>query len=239
MSSLETTSPFKQTFHKRHSLIVAVHARRLNEALINVHRAIDNWADWVFLVGCERNNFLEFDSIVREIWKSSPGLWIWVKAPFQDVKWNLRMASWSSLDGVWVDNPEIKEVTWLQNNAEENGAYKRMLWYKGLYFGGVAVEGQHHPKDLDVALEVSQKYLDVVVTSGPWITEPAAPARVAKMKEWLWNFPLALAWISTANAEHYPEVDVFIAAASISKDFHNLDPKKVWELVRVLEDMNK
>lgn len=224
-------------FPKKHSLITAVHVRELQETLDNIQISMDNWADWVFLVDHEwdTNRFIEIMMSARF---KFPKYWLGVNMLAEDPFSMFVKIDWLNIDWVRADNPMIKEVTWY-NMADEIEDIKSKTNFNGLYFGWVAFKHQKQPKDLQLACEVSQNYMDVVTTSWKWTWIEDDPLKSKLMRNYLGSFPLAMAsWISSENIINYPQVNSFIVATAISKDFYNLDPKLVRNLSKIIELMN-
>lgn len=230
---------YNQIFPENHSVIVAIHAKEINQTMENVKIAIDNWIKSVFLVDHEFDS-IKFLPIVQEVKSKYDNIWLWVNMLWispEDV-FPLINTKNLNLDWVWVDNPYIWAVNW-EDKTQAINESKDKYNFEWLYFWWVAFKGQRPVADIKHACIESKKHMDVITTSWPWTWMAADVNKVIDIKRHIWDFPLALAsWVSLDNIHTFIWVSSFIVNTSISKDFYNLDPKKVNQLMRELETMN-
>lgn len=112
---------------------------------------------------------------------------------------------------------------------------RNSLDYKGLYFGGVAFKYQKQPKENeleDVCLS-AMKVVDVITTSGDYTGKAASINKIEKIKNFIGNFPLAVAsGISSENINNYKHlIDYALVASSITDEKEIINKSKLENLI--------
>jgi len=243
----------KSVFPDKISVIWVVHSENLEQTIDNVKIAVENWLHWVFLI----NHGMPWEELMR-IFKATRekfrDIWMWINLLDRDVTatmdavWQLE-ASWSKVDWVWVDNPEINWVNPWYDNQDRIELLIEDIWWNWLYFWWVAFKYMEQPRDLWVACREWQKYLDVITTSWPGTWKSADIGKVKTIRELSDNHPIWLAsWVDDSNLWEFAQfIDVAIVASSLIKkweDWRNIrpeyfDPEKVKKLSEVAKEINK
>lgn len=238
----------EKVFPNKFNLITVIHAKSLKQVLLNVELSIESQVAWVFLVNhwdvkkwytLTKRWFMD---IFLRTKREFPFCWIginelnWMDKP----ECHFRSSNLIQPDGVRVDDPQIKEVTWIDCWDKILNKQKE-IWWNWIYFGGVAFKGQHMPSNMLNAIKISKKYMDVITTSWPWTGKSASRDHLRSMKDLVWDFPIALAsWVSKSNVSVPLTLwyNFLLVATSISKDFYNLDVDKTKELADIINDEN-
>lgn len=153
----------------------------------------------------------------------------------------------------------IREIT-LSNgavrqlNVRDAAAELRRLrksGFQGLYFGGVAFKYQHHVDDSVVGGDacVAADYMHVICTSGPGTGRAAGVQKLQNIDNALMmdamrkgspNALVALAsGVTPDNVKNYlPYINAILVATGVSRDFYNLDPRKLVALVKLVNEHN-
>lgn len=144
----------------------------------------------------------------------------------------------NSIPMFWTDNALIDDSFHQDGAIEVKLALKESGW-QGQYFGGVAFKYQKPVVDVERVAEVASAFVDVIVTTGEATGKSAPVEKVKRMRNYIGKAPLALAsGITAENVASYKDyVDIFLVATSISKDFLNLDPVKINNLIKQIRIM--
>lgn len=241
METISAIEKFKLSFPKINSLITAVHVS-LASVLTNVEISFDNWADGVFLVD---HGIWTQDTIaaLKDIRKKFPDKWIGVNLLDEIFPNDVFDAiKWENVNGVRIDNPMLKYIN-PEDKSKETLMAQKEIWWNWLYFCGFNFKHQRQletSEEIRLAFEHNRSIIDVLTTSGAWTWISADPSAVRKIVKVTKEYPIALAsWVSSKNIRNFVWlVDAFIVATSISRDFYNLDPKKIRELAKIIDDYN-
>lgn len=236
---------FKQAFPDNHSLIVALHVQNLQHALDGARIAIENGAHGVavvtHMVTPEYGAYIA--AIIKEKYKYDKVLLnILQRKPIDTFK----MITNSTIDWVWTDKAMIKGID--RVHEKDNSADELLTWQQEnecdkLYFGGLDFKYQKglSPEEYPFAVEQAKKYLDVITTSWAGTGISADSEKIKTIKKLAGDYPVGLAsGISAENIHEYiPHTDISIVATAISNDYRNLNPQKVAELAKKIEEYNK
>lgn len=245
----QSLTKFKTTFPDAHSLIVALHATSLQHAMKNAEIAFDNWAHGVAVVthAIKPELGIMISSMIKDIFKTKKVLLnIRQREPKKIFK-TLEQIKYLEIDGIRTDKAMIYGIDWIRHN-EKNYADKvvelqKRINRKWLYFWWVDFKHQRPIPENELAWAVAQakRYLDVITTSGVSTGISADSSKVQKIKLLAENHPVALAsGVTPENIKDYIEhTDISIVATGISKDYRNLDPKKVAELAKTIGIYNR
>lgn len=144
------------------------------------------------------------------------------------------------VQGLWVDDLGIQEGH-IHQPLAENLLKIRGDW-PGLLFGGVAFKYQREVPEALQGLAAAQAtpYADVVVTSGPGMGKPVPVRKLATMKKALRESGIPLAVASSVTPENVgeilPHIDCILVATGVSRSFTELDPDKLNDLLRRVQD---
>ncbi|MBI2096590.1 MAG: adenine phosphoribosyltransferase [Candidatus Sungbacteria bacterium] len=230
---MSTYSSYREVFPKKHTLLVVVHVADANQALSQVNIARRAGADGAFLINHDEEKVpaLALSRIYQSIRKVHPDWWLGLN--FLDLNYFQAFARVpENASGLWTDDAGLDE------SLSDTAANTRVAWkfrqngkrnWPGLYFGGVAFKYQREVTDYMAMVRAAKPYMDVVTTSGPATGEPPAVEKIRAMHEALGDHPLAIAsGITPENVGQYLGLtDCFLVATGVSKDFHELDEKKV------------
>lgn len=224
----------QQAFTNLHVVLPVVHVRSEDQAIENARIARDEGADGVFLINHDIGigSLLE---IFQEVRGAFPEFWIGVNLLGASPARTFRLIE-GTTSGVWTDSAEIDERSGTQETAKAVQATIASSGFTGLYFGGVAFKYQRPVTDLEGAARIATNYMDVVTTSGQGTGEAPAVEKIRRMIQAIGAFPLAIAsGITPENvADFLPFADAFLVATGISRDFYNIDPERLGDLVRTV-----
>lgn len=251
---------FKQAFPDNHSLIVALHSQHLEHALEGAKIAIDNGAHGVALVtyAIPPLSGLAFADRIKEKFPYHKVLLnVLQRDPYKfrdknrsrGPKCIMESARYTNIDGLITDIPVIKGINPIADEPEYVDYADTLLqwqqenWWDKLYFWGFDFKGKHliNAKIYPSAVEQAKKYLDVITTS--WLVTSVAPdiEKIIRIKSLAGDHPVGLAsGVTSENIHEYlPYTDISIVATGISKDYYNLDPNKVAQLAKIIEQYNR
>jgi predicted TIM-barrel enzyme len=233
---------FRNIFQNRHVVLPVIHVKSVESALKNATIAYESGCDGVFLINMqnpetlERINFRDLRKIQKIIRKKYQNLWIGInfldlsaESVFEQVD--------SDISGIWADNAQIHEKESKQTLAETIMRAKLDRGWEGLYFGGVAFKYQPEVDNPALAAKIATEYMDVITTSGTQTGSAPDVGKIAKMKEAIGDFPLAIAsGVSILNIKDFlPIADCFIVASSLLKpNTDDFDDKRVRDLVKTV-----
>ena len=209
------------TFNRPRVVLPVIHVVDLKQAARNVQIARDEGADGVFLISHTYENE-ELLRIVRVLRVSSPRFFLGLNLLSVGSMHAYEDAFNAGANGLWVDNPGLI-------NLKNQGL---------LYFGGVAFKTQPHVADECLAGHVQRasEIMDVVCTSGPSTGVPEDARRLRIMSEALvGRAPLAVAsGVTPHNVREHLDagVQAILVATGVSKNFHELDPALLADLVK-------
>ena len=223
---------YREAFANRHVVLPVIHVETADQSIRNAEIAQRAGADGVFLISHSLGykGLFEIYRQVRSQFQNH--LWIGVNCldllP-EEVFDKLP----SDVDGVWVDNACIDELSDSQPKAERICAMRESSGWRGFYFGGVAFKYQRHVSDLYASARIASQYMDVVTTSGSGTGEAANREKIAAMKKALDWRPLAIAsGITPENVSNYLDIaEFFLVATGISRSFTEFDPSAVKALI--------
>ncbi len=229
---------FEEHFQNYRVLLPVIHVANQNQALRNSKIAFEEGADGIFLINhfddCE--NLFEIYDKIRNFF---PDKWIGINcldySPLQMMEEIL-----PDINGLWVDNTYIDETSENQTYPEKVYDIAKQRNWKGLYFGGVDFKYQPKVNDLETAVNISKKYMDIITTSGKGTGVAADLDKIIKIREFAKDFPVAVAsGINSQNIKNYlPYVNCFLVATGISKSFTELDNNKLNELIKIIRAYN-
>jgi uncharacterized protein len=218
------STQFRTRFTNSHVLLPVIHVESEHQALRNALLARESGCDGVFLINhsISQQQLLDIYAVVRS---AAPGFWLGVNCLGLDHPLPLFVDD--RLDGIWVDNAGIDELTTEQSYGNWVCSARRQHNWPGLYFGGVAFKYQRQVTDVAAAARIATNYMDVVTTSGPGTGSAADVDKIRQMKTAIGDFPLAIAsGITPENVASYlPFADCFLVATGISQSFTELDPR--------------
>ncbi len=226
-------------------ILPVVHSLDQAQTERNVQIAMQEGASGVLLI----NHDISVDAflpIIRSTRRRFPALWMGVN--FLSVTGRDAFPILGDLqrddiqvDAYWADDARIDETRSAQDQAEaaEIQAVREGSGWNGLYFGGTCFKKQREvaPEFAEVSARIGTSWMDVVTTSG--IATGFAPelSKIEDFRRGVGNAPLALAsGITAENAPLFARlVDCFIVGTGINYkgDFHNFDPDKVANLMRI------
>lgn len=222
---------YKDVFLNPHAILPVIHVESKKQASSNSHLAQQQGCDGVFLVGhgMQHDELLEIHHAVSNQLR---GWWIGVNCLDLTPSAVFEVLT-DEVSGVWVDNALIDERTENQPEAEEVSRARLKSGWQGLYFGGVAFKYQRPVADLEKAVQLAAKYMDVITTSGPGTGQAADRDKIQTMKDSLGSSPLAIAsGITPQNIDSYLDIaDCFMVSTGISRSWSELDPELVNSLV--------
>ncbi|MCK5536162.1 MAG: hypothetical protein KAI79_05000 [Bacteroidales bacterium] len=223
---------FNSVFGKQKVVLPVIHVESSEQAIENCRIALDSGAHGVFLINHHYlyEHLLEVYNSVRKIFPDA-----WIGLNFLDLSpYEAMLTTPLSVNGIWTDNALIDENKKDQPLANEVIKVIKSRKWKGLYFGGVAFKYQRNVDDLETSVKLSQKYLDVITTSGPGTGKSADLVKIQRMCKAARKFPLAIAsGITPHNVDEYlPYTRAFLVATGISKSFTQLDEHLLKKLVR-------
>ncbi|MCA9682330.1 MAG: hypothetical protein KC457_09060 [Myxococcales bacterium] len=227
-------SRFHSTFAHRHAILPVIHVRDRAQALANARIARECGTDGVFLI----NHDVSIDELLDihgEVAEQFRGWFVGVNCLGLPAPACFARLS-PAVSGLWVDDARIDERAEAQPAAEEIAAARMASSWPGLYFGGVAFKYQRPVAEVGRAAATARAYMDVVTTSGPGTGAAASVEKIRLMHEALEGAPLAIAsGITPENVGDFlPYASAFLVATGISRNFHDLDPRRVARLVGVV-----
>ncbi|MCK9272536.1 hypothetical protein M0P65_03245 [Candidatus Gracilibacteria bacterium] len=240
------TTKFRESFPDKVSVLAVIHADTLEQTISNVKIAVENNLSGVFLIN-HRINWMELVEIFGKTREEFEKIWMGINLLGHNLygtinEVGLMQMRGCRVDGIWVDNPEIKGINPGYDNQDIIKKRINYLGWKGLYFGGVAFKYQPEVENLELACAQGQKYLDVTTTSGPGTGEAVNIEKLKKIREFSGDHPIAVA--SGTNDKNIIDssefADIFLVSTHLNKqgDFLNLDPEKVKRMKGVVEKLN-
>lgn len=215
---------FKSLFGKAHAILPVIHVQNNDQALLNVKVARDCGADGVFLISHGTKMWIDLINL-QSFCMDETG---WNHIGINCLDMNTSTVANHSLRnalGVWDDNASaFKDAKVMQTLTDADA---------GLYFGGVAFKYQRPVDDYAEAAKEAESYMDVITTSGDGTGKAASVDKIRIMRE-ATNKPIGIAsGITPENISSYlPYANAFLVATGIGKDFYNIDPDKLKELVK-------
>ena len=217
-------------------LKVVIHVKDVEHALRETEVAMDCGADGVFLINHGISPITILDSALYindrlgDIWIGVNLLGVLNQEAIKLVK------DINFINGLWCDNAHIND------DGSTNDMSRAIMFKETLsdshikYFGGFAFKYQVQPNNLAEAAIKAKEFVDIITTSGPATGRAAELFKISEIKKAIGNHPLAVAsGITPDNAYSYlPHVDYMLVATGISKNFEELDPIKVKQLVEVI-----
>jgi hypothetical protein len=210
-------------------LLPVIHVENLDQAMSNLNIAEAAGVKGVWLINHSVNSGTLLE-ITGKVQKEYPKMWIGVncldKTPVQ--LFGFLSGYGIDVDGVWVDNARIDELSNDQLEADKIAKVRN----DSMYFGGVAFKYQREVKDLESAVKIAKNYVDVITTSGDGTGQAASVEKVKRMFEAADGHPLAIAsGITPNNVNNYlPYIDVFLVSTGISDNFNTLNLFNTWDL---------
>lgn len=223
----------KETFNKSKVLLPVIHVESYDQAFFNVNLAYNADADGVWLINHGSLDAMKLMDIKNRIKQDFSDFWIGLNC--LDITSAAAFGFMRDFDyiadGYWTDNAAIDELhpdkqtyAELTNNRREG--------LDALYFGGVAFKYQRPVKNVELAVEIATRYVDVITTSGEGTGYAADIGKIQRMFNAAEGHDLAIAsGITVENVHEYtPYINGFLVSTGISKDFHNLDYERTKEL---------
>ena len=230
-------SLYRDTFTKRHTLLLVVHITSTEQAIRNTGIARDEGADGVFLIN-HHTNFLHLLSCFEGVRRKFPEFWIGINCLDLD-----RQAMFKRLPvtagGFWADDAGIQEE-FEEYGMDPSYDARKFFEYRaqhpknGIYFGGVAFKYQKPSRNPAFAAKVAAPYVDVVITSGVATGVAADVEKIKAMKIAMDDAPLALAsGVTPENVSTYlPYVDCFVVSTGVSDSETEFNRERVREMRR-------
>ena len=225
------------------AVLPVIHVLDNEQAERNVRTVIECGAAGVFLINHDFG-IEPFLPIIRHVRDRYPGLWLGVN--FLAVTGLNAFPILGELerdgypvDAYWADDARIDEHATQSDQQEAiaiNAARRSANW-NGLYFGGTAFKKQREvdPSDYAASAEQAVHQMDVVTTSGVATGHSADLDKIKTFRRACGETPLAIAsGITPDNVLDYAaDVDAYLVATGVSDpgDFHNLNPKKLQQLL--------
>jgi hypothetical protein len=147
----------------------------------------------------------------------------------------------------FLDSSDVEQTINFLEKSENNF---KMIWhdnfipdkilrqdlnFNGLYFGGVAFKYQIQPKEeeLESVCIKAKKYVDVITTSGDFTGKAASIKKIETIKNYIGDFPLAVAsGITAENINNYKDlVDYVLVASSITNNEEIIEKNKLENLI--------
>lgn len=224
------------------AVLPVIHVKDEEQAIHNIKIATSEGAQGVFLINHDFE-FVDLLPILVNVRKKYPNLWM--GANFLGVAGDIAFTVLGKLatndrchiDAYWADNAWVDERVDL--NEQEKGKKiekcRKASGWDGLYFGGTAFKCQRRVPDdlLERAASYAVHFMDVVTTSGDATGISADVNKIIKIRNGCGDKAMAIAsGITPSNASSYSlYADAFLVATGISKDFYNLDPTLLRELM--------
>ncbi len=134
------------------------------------------------------------------------------------------------LDMVWSDNPIIKSLRVEQETFKISDLIKKTPF---LFFNSVAFKYQQKESQPDLAAKISSDFGFIPTTSGEATGKAADIKKVEKMTSLLSKKILGIAsGLTPDNIDEYiPYIEYGLVATGISKNFHEIDPVILKEII--------
>ncbi len=238
-----STNKLRATFKHSHVILPVIHVLSFEQAYENAQIAFEAGADGVFLINHEDESgkrplsHIDLTQIHHQLRPHFPNWWLGVN--FLDLKsYQCFAHNLHNIDGVWVDNSGIHEVSLVQKEAEQITAVRQKSGWHGLYFGGVAFKYQQSVKDVAGVAKTAIPYMDIITTSGSGTGKAAPLEKIKTMRTAIGEHPLAIAsGLTPENANDYlPYVNCFLIATGISHSFYEFDPKRMEQFVTAVRE---
>lgn len=217
-----------------------VHVGNVLQTIKQVHIALCNGADGVFLINHSVNSKFLFNiyNKVRKVFDTWIGINCLGLSPIDVI---IHMPN--DVDGLWVDNAQIDEECGIDSQVYAYSvldAIKKKGW-EGLYFGGVAFKYQKEVKDYVKTTNIASTYMDVITTSGIGTGIAADVKKIDVMAEVAHHNGKKLgiaSGITPDNINSYRCVDAFLVSTGISKSFGGFDRTLVKKLSNRISAFN-
>ena len=224
---------FLSVFDSRHVVLPVIHVRDRAQAQANADIAHAAGADGVFLINHAIGD-AELLELHAEVAARHRRWFVGINCVGLSPRTVFAKLT-PAVAGLWVDDAGIDERVSVQIEAKAIAAARRASGWSGLYFGGVGLE-RREVEDVTATTLAARDYMDVVTTTGAGPGEPAPLAKIRAMRAALGPSPLAVASGITAKnvGDYLADVECFLVATGISRSEHELDPRRVAELVAVI-----
>ncbi len=224
-------------------LLPVIHVVSPGQGLRNARVAQENSADGIFLISHGYLKYRELIELSRLVKAELPDLW--VGANFLDLGPDpvlaMEKALTTDLDGLWTDNSRVVEGESTQTIPQQVLDQLRASGSDMLYFSGASFKYVYPQSNNDAtAAALAERYMDVVLTSGPGTGRPASPGKTRAMKAAMHSGkPLGLAsGVTVENAATYDGVDIFLVATGLLLEGgDDFDPDKVRHLADVIHSL--
>ena len=244
-NNIQTHERFKKHFPNPHNLVVALHSKNLEHALEGADIAYSNGADGVALV-THAITPEEGITIITKIKEKYPHQQAIINILQYDPLVVFSLLQDINIDGVRTDRANIygvdtedETMKWFAPKLSEVRAITNP---DAVYFWPLNFKHQLQipEENLWFAIAEAKKYLDVITTSGDATGISAEAGKVRFIKSLAKDHPVGLASGITPDniGEYIDHHDISIVASGISKDYWNLDPKKVSELAAYIQKYN-
>ncbi|MBU4480450.1 adenine phosphoribosyltransferase [Patescibacteria group bacterium] len=229
---------YRKIFPKKNVLLVVIHVQNYEQTLKNIKIAVEEGVDGVFFISHGEVNHAYLSALLVLVKAQYFNLWTGLNFLDLSVK-DAFIELPLSAKGLWVDNSGIDDFVdsggiFPQHILELRKRVKKD--WRGLYFGGVAFKYQKQSTDLVKVSKTATRFLDVITTSGDRTGKPPSLVKITTMRNSIGDFPLAIAsGMTPENVGDYRDLaDCFLVSTGISKDFLNLDQKKVAKFVKAI-----
>lgn len=228
---------FREVFKNTHTVLPVIHAEDEAQVRRNAERASSAGADGIWLI----NHSFSYEwliGIYQKLRSDNPSAWIGLNC-LELTPYETMAEIDLDVSGIWSDQAYIQE--WSGDSqvvASHFDKERQRRNWTGLYFGGVAMKGQRHVRDLEEAARISKNHMDVLCTSGQATGIETPVDKVRRLKAALGEFPLAIAsGVTPGNVRQYlPYVDVFLVATGVSDSFTELNENLLRELVGIVRE---
>ena len=225
---------FFSIFRKSNAFLPVIHVTDDRQALRNANIAAENGADGIFLIchedDAEGSKLLFAYDCVR---RAHQNWWIGLNFLSTELEAVIDLLP-ADASGYWSDTAGLLPVGKDRFEIARRVHQHRLAHPNKqlLSFGGVSFKHQDDTNDVEQAVRDAadaQPYVDVITTSGSRTGTPPSIQKIQAMKAVLKLHPLAIAsGMASENVEPFlPCTEAFLVATSISKNFYELDPKKV------------
>lgn len=225
-------------FKNKKVILPVIHVENSEQGLRNAVLAHRSGADGVFIISHGVIDAAGLFDLAKLIKHEIQGFWVGVNCLGLSALEAAQIVP-MEVNGLWTDNAHIDErILFEQEYARKvKDTLQERGWY-GRYFGGVAFKYQREVVNLELAVEKSKPYMDVICTSGVGTGHAADLSKMQRMKAAAGDFPIAIAsGITPENViEYLPYIDYFLVATGISKSFTELDEGKTKQLIKNIRD---
>jgi len=149
------------------------------------------------------------------------------KADFPTIKIGLNFLQLETIDSIDLGEKIGSDAIWSDYPGTTNRSKP--------FFGPVAFKYQKHVTndELESVCKEAMTKMDVITTSGPGTGQPASINKIATIKSYIGDFPLALAsGVNKDNKKLFePYVDYMLVASSITDKGEMINEEKLIELL--------